>query len=179
MRVRTRKEYTVAVHDADDYRVRQVLEAAYTALGLPEYYHRRIFFETEASAKVFARDVLHRLVGYSGFNFYTTDADKKQILPQLGAFAYAAKYDHRIVGEPTIVEHADHLELRCQSEVSGWMETQECVFIDGEQYTRNKKLTSDWFPGAVVSMRVWIRTATSHVIDCGAAARRGNDGFVL
>lgn len=170
MQVRTRKEYTVAVQDADDYRVRQVIDAAYTALGLSEYYHRLIFFETEASAKVFARDVLLRLVGYSGFNFHTTDADKERIHPQLGAHAYGVKYDHRIVGEPTIVEHANHLELRCRTEVRGWMETKEYVDIDGVRYTRDKKLTSDWFPGAGACMSVWIRTVNSHVIDCGAAA---------
>lgn len=163
MRVRT--EYIVRVEGTDDYTVERTLDAAFTARGIPQAYRRLIFFESAAAAKIFARDVLLRLVEYGGFRFWVSDADKQRIHPQLGAYAYAAKYLHRVVGEPTIVEHDDHLDLRCQTEVSGWVDAEKHVVVDGVQYSRTVKVTSDWFPGSEVSLRVCISTVTSYLID--------------
>lgn len=162
MRVRT--EYAVEVQGTDDYTIRRTLDAAFTARGLTEYYHRLISFGSAAAAKVFARDVLLLLVEYGGFRFCVSDADKQRIHPQLGT-TYDVRYLHRVVGEPTIVEYDDHLEIRCQTEVSGWAWAEKHVDIDGVRYSSPVKVTSDWVPGSEVSMRVCIRTVTSHVID--------------
>jgi hypothetical protein len=169
MKVTTKNWFKLGF-DGDDYWMNRALEGLE---GLPEDTSAdSLLFATRELAVIAAVEVLRRYVDTTPLtppasNSFGSTADREAAMAQ--TLGVVRTYESRHKGEAVITDKGPAVTLTRQVEVrlKGVRLTKRSVTVDGEVYEKvdEELVTSDWFPGHDVTLRLNVWMATHHVAE--------------